>query len=89
MNIEQLMADGEYLCAGLFEEPERSLFYRKSLGIRRFLENSLFFSLNKSVVLLVKLVIGVVCTLVGIENGNFLPQIIVPFICINVDKSAV
>lgn len=34
------MADGEYLCAGLFEEPERSLFYRKSLGIRRFLENS-------------------------------------------------
>ena len=40
MNTEQLMADGEYLCAGLFEEPERSLFYRKSLGIRRFLENS-------------------------------------------------
>ena len=39
MNIEQLMADGEYLCAGLFEEPERSLFYRKALGIRRFLEN--------------------------------------------------
>ena len=36
---EKFLAMGEYLAAGLYEEPERSLFYRKSLGLRRFLEN--------------------------------------------------
>ena len=30
---------GEYAAAGLYEEPEKSLFYRKALGIRRFYEN--------------------------------------------------
>ena len=30
---------GEYAAAGLYEEPERSLFYRKALGLRRFYEN--------------------------------------------------
>ena len=30
---------GEYGGAGMYEEPHRSLFYRKALGIRRFYEN--------------------------------------------------
>jgi formate C-acetyltransferase len=30
---------GEYAASGLYEEPDRSLFYRKSLGLRRFYEN--------------------------------------------------
>ena len=30
---------GEYGGAGMFEEPDRSLFYRKALGMRRFYEN--------------------------------------------------
>lgn len=30
---------GEYAASGLCEEPDRSLFYRKSLGLRRFYEN--------------------------------------------------
>ncbi len=30
---------GEYAASGLYEEPDRSLFYRKALGIRRFYEN--------------------------------------------------
>lgn len=30
---------GEYAAMGAFETPERSLFYRKSLGIRRYYEN--------------------------------------------------
>lgn len=32
---------GEYCAAGLFEECDRSLFYRKALAIRRFYENAL------------------------------------------------
>ncbi len=32
-------AIGEYAAAGAYEEPARSLFYRKALGIRRFYEN--------------------------------------------------
>lgn len=40
MNIkEEFLAIGEYMAAGLYEEPHRSLFYRKALGIRRFFEN--------------------------------------------------
>jgi len=31
---------GEYAAAGLFEQPERSLFYRKSLGLRRYWETN-------------------------------------------------
>ena len=30
---------GEYGAAGMYEEQDRSLFYRKALGIRRFYEN--------------------------------------------------
>ena len=30
---------GEYAASGAFEEPERSLFYRKALGIRRYYEH--------------------------------------------------
>lgn len=30
---------GEFCAAGAYEEPERNLFYRKSLGIKRFYEN--------------------------------------------------
>ena len=30
---------GEYAAAGLYEEPDRSLFFRKALGLRRFYEN--------------------------------------------------
>ena len=30
---------GESAASGLYEEPDRSLFYRKSLGLRRFYEN--------------------------------------------------
>ena len=30
---------GEYAAAGLYEEPERSLFYRKALGLRRYYEH--------------------------------------------------
>ena len=35
---DKFSAIGEYAAAGLYEEPERSLFYRKALGIRRFYE---------------------------------------------------
>ena len=30
---------GEYAAAGLYEEPDRSLFYRKALGLRRYYEH--------------------------------------------------
>ena len=30
---------GEYAASGLYEEPDRRLFYRKALGLRRFYEN--------------------------------------------------
>lgn len=36
---EALLQIGEYTAAGLYEEQDRSLFYRKALGIRRFYEN--------------------------------------------------
>ena len=34
---------GEYAASGAFEEPGRSLFYRKALGIRRYYENCSLF----------------------------------------------
>lgn len=37
---------GEYAASGAFEEPERSLFYRKALGIRRYYENCSLYSYN-------------------------------------------
>lgn len=36
---EQFLHIGEFAAAGAFEESDRSLFYRKALGIRRFYEN--------------------------------------------------
>ncbi len=39
MNSSVFSEIGEYGAAGMYEEPNRSLFYRKSLGIRRFYEN--------------------------------------------------
>lgn len=36
---EEFLNIGEFGAAGMYEEPDRSLFYRKALGIRRFYEN--------------------------------------------------
>ena len=36
---EKLLSLGEYGAAGLYEEENRDLFYRKALGIRRYFEN--------------------------------------------------
>jgi len=36
--VQRFLERGEYAAAGLFEEPARSLFYRKSLGLRRYWE---------------------------------------------------
>lgn len=40
MIVDEFKKIGEYAASGAFEEPERSLFYRKALGIRRYYENS-------------------------------------------------
>ena len=45
MRNEFLML-GEYAAAGLYEETKRSLFYRKSLGLRRFYENCVLAAYN-------------------------------------------
>ncbi len=37
--MKKLYEIGEYCAAGIMEEQERNLFYRKSLGIRRYYEN--------------------------------------------------
>ena len=37
--VNAFLNAGEFAAAGLFEQPERSLFYRKALGIRRYFEN--------------------------------------------------
>lgn len=37
--IKRLLELNEYSAAGLYEEPDRSLFYRKALGLRRYYEN--------------------------------------------------
>ena len=39
MIYKDFLSLGEYAAAGAFEEPDRGLFYRKALGIRRFYEN--------------------------------------------------
>ena len=39
MTVTKFMEMKEYHAAGLYEEPDRSLFYRKALGLRRFYEN--------------------------------------------------
>lgn len=36
---ERFREIGEFGAAGMYEEPERSLFYRKALGLRRYYEN--------------------------------------------------
>lgn len=38
MILEKFLNIGEYGAAGMYEETDRSLFYRKALGIRRFYE---------------------------------------------------
>lgn len=37
--VSSLFEKGEYFASGLYEEPEASLFVRKAMGIRRWLEN--------------------------------------------------
>lgn len=37
--VNTLLKLGEYAAAGLYEEPDRSLFYRKALGLRRYYEH--------------------------------------------------
>ncbi len=39
ISAEHCIAIGEYAAAGLYEEPDRSLFYRTALGIRRYFEH--------------------------------------------------
>ena len=39
MISEKFKLIGEYGASGMYEEEQRSLFYRKALGIRRFYEN--------------------------------------------------
>ena len=39
MVMKKLLELEEYSAAGLYEEQNRSLFYRKALGLRRFYEN--------------------------------------------------
>ncbi len=39
MVIKKLLELNEYNATGLFEEPDRGLFYRKALGLKRFYEN--------------------------------------------------
>ena len=39
MIVDEFRKIGEYAASGVFEEPGRSLFYRKALGIRRYYEN--------------------------------------------------
>ena len=38
MNIsERFSAIGEYMAAGMFEDPDKSIFYRLSKGLRRYM----------------------------------------------------
>ena len=39
MCYETFLSLKEYGAAGMYKEPNRSLFYRKALGIRMFYEN--------------------------------------------------
>ena len=39
MSYELFLSMNEYGAAGMYKEPNRSLFYRKSLGIRMYYEN--------------------------------------------------
>ncbi len=36
---QRFLADGEYGAAGMYKEPDRSLFYKKALGIRMYYEH--------------------------------------------------
>lgn len=47
MIAEEFLKIGEFAASGAFEEPERSLFYRKSLGIRRYYENCSLYPYRK------------------------------------------
>lgn len=46
MSYELFLSLGEYGAAGMFKEPDRSLFYRKSLGIRMYYENCELYKYN-------------------------------------------
>ncbi len=39
MIVNKFLSLGEYAAAGMYEETDRGLFYRKALGIRRYYEN--------------------------------------------------
>ncbi len=43
---ERFLQIHEYMAAGMFEECDRSLFYRKALGIRRYYENCPLYDYN-------------------------------------------
>ena len=43
---ERFLQIHEYMAAGMFEECDRSLFYRKALGIRRYYENCPLYGYN-------------------------------------------
>lgn len=47
MISDNFLQIGEYAASGAFEEPERSLFYRKALGIRRYYENCTLYPYGK------------------------------------------
>lgn len=46
MIMNEFLNIKEYCAAGLYEEPDRSLFYRKALGIRRYYENCILAEYN-------------------------------------------
>ena len=43
---ERFLSLSEYMAAGMYEECDRSLFYRKALGIRRYYENCSVYEYN-------------------------------------------
>lgn len=47
MLFEEFIKIGEFAACGAFEETDRSLFYRKALGIRRYYENCKLYTYEK------------------------------------------
>ncbi len=47
MLFEEFIKIGEFAASGAFEETDRSLFYRKALGIRRYYENCKLYTYEK------------------------------------------
>lgn len=46
---EEYLKIGEFAASGAFEEPNRGLFYKKSLGLRRYYENCSLFEISEYV----------------------------------------